>query len=122
LANGIPKILPKGSKVSQNNVAREAGCTPSALRKERFPNLIERIKTFIERTEVKEKNSQFSLNNKGVSHPIKIKAQRFEILEADSTSKILSLLAEVSELRAHILKLQSNENEAKIINFNNPEK
>lgn len=37
---GVPKVLPKGTPVSQNNVAKEAGCDPSALRKARFPLLV----------------------------------------------------------------------------------
>ena len=31
LKNNKPNILPKGTKVSQNNVAKEAGVDPSAL-------------------------------------------------------------------------------------------
>lgn len=36
-------MLELGSKVSQNNVAREAGCDPSALKKSRFPTLVAEI-------------------------------------------------------------------------------
>ena len=46
LKTGNPKTLPKGSKVTQNNVAREAGVDPSALRKSRFPELVEEIKSW----------------------------------------------------------------------------
>lgn len=49
LVNNNPQILPKGSSVSQNNVAKEAGCVPSALRKERFPNLIQKIQAYVSR-------------------------------------------------------------------------
>lgn len=41
-------ILKPGTPVSQNNVAREAGCDPSALRKSRFPALIREIQAYIE--------------------------------------------------------------------------
>ncbi len=44
----IPVVLPKGTPVSQNNVAKEAGCDPSALRKTRFPTLISEIRHYIE--------------------------------------------------------------------------
>ncbi|HEY6898100.1 MAG TPA: hypothetical protein VI279_12635 [Rhodocyclaceae bacterium] len=37
---GVPQVLPKGTPVSQNNVAKEAGCDTSALRKTRFPLLV----------------------------------------------------------------------------------
>lgn len=48
LKRGKPKLLPKGSKVSQNNVAKEAGVDPSALRRKRFPNLVSEIQKWIE--------------------------------------------------------------------------
>lgn len=42
-----PDRLPKGTPVSQNNVAKEAGCDPSALRKARYPSLIAEIQRWI---------------------------------------------------------------------------
>lgn len=44
---GAPKILPPGAQVSQNNVAKEAGCDPSALRKSRFPSLVAEIQNYV---------------------------------------------------------------------------
>jgi len=44
---GIPQVLPKGTPVSQNNVAKEAGCDPSALRKTRFPLLVLEIQEWV---------------------------------------------------------------------------
>ncbi len=44
---GKPEILPKGTSVTQNNVAREAGKDPSALKKERFPMLVREIQEWI---------------------------------------------------------------------------
>lgn len=43
-----PEVLPKGTAVTQNNVAKEAGCDPSALRKTRFPTLISEIQHWVE--------------------------------------------------------------------------
>lgn len=43
-----PAILKPGTPVSQNNVAKEAGCDPSALRKSRFPSLIREIQAYVE--------------------------------------------------------------------------
>nr|WP_302685079.1 hypothetical protein [Pseudomonas syringae]UVN17909.1 hypothetical protein pPsy0479a_00077 [Pseudomonas syringae] len=42
-----PSILAKGTPVSQNNVAREAGLDPSALKKARFPELVSEIQQWI---------------------------------------------------------------------------
>lgn len=47
LKAGAPNILPTSSLVSQNNVAKEAGCDPSALRKARFPGLVEEIQSYL---------------------------------------------------------------------------
>jgi hypothetical protein len=47
LKSGVPKVLPAGTPVSQNNVAKEAGCDPSALRKARFPGLVEEIQDYL---------------------------------------------------------------------------
>ena len=43
-----PQLLPKGTPVTQNNVAKEAGSDPSALKKSRFPSLIAEIKTYVD--------------------------------------------------------------------------
>ena len=48
LKSSDPKVLDRGTPVSQNNVAREAGCDPSALRKARFPALIREIQAYLE--------------------------------------------------------------------------
>ena len=44
---GAPKILSASAQVSQNNVAKEAGCDPSALRKSRFPSLVAEIQNYV---------------------------------------------------------------------------
>lgn len=43
-----PIRLPRGTPVSQNNVAKEAERDPSALRKSRYPRLIRAIQKWIE--------------------------------------------------------------------------
>lgn len=47
LKRGKPTRLPSGASVTQNNVAKEAGRDPSALRAERYPELLQRIKAYI---------------------------------------------------------------------------
>lgn len=42
-----PRLLAKGTAVTQNNVAREAGVDPSALKKSRYPQLIFEIQQWI---------------------------------------------------------------------------
>ncbi|MBO7822125.1 hypothetical protein [Burkholderia pseudomallei] len=48
LKDGKPEVLPHGTPVSQNNVAKEAGTDPSALRKARYPALIREIQAWVE--------------------------------------------------------------------------
>lgn len=44
---GKPRVLPKGAPVTQNNVAREAGRDPTALRKSRYPALVREIQQWV---------------------------------------------------------------------------
>lgn len=48
LKSNNPERLPRGTPVSQNNVAKEAGNDPSALKKARFPLLIAEIQKYVE--------------------------------------------------------------------------
>lgn len=48
LKDGCPRTLPAGTPVSQNNVAKEADCDPSALRKSRYPELINEIQAYVD--------------------------------------------------------------------------
>lgn len=48
LKKNKPEVLSEGTPVSQNNVAKEAGCDPSALRKSRFPTLVREIQAYVE--------------------------------------------------------------------------
>ncbi|HGM5039742.1 hypothetical protein [Stenotrophomonas maltophilia] len=43
-----PNVLGRNTPVSQNNVAKEASCDPSALKKARFPSLIREIQAYVE--------------------------------------------------------------------------
>ncbi|WP_394002557.1 hypothetical protein ACF3M1_16690 [Luteimonas sp. WGS1318] len=46
LRESRPERIDKSAKITQANIAREAGCDPSALRKSRFPDLILEIQEF----------------------------------------------------------------------------
>ena len=48
LKAGKPEVLPYGTPVSQNNVAKEAGTDPTALKKARYPALIREIQAHVE--------------------------------------------------------------------------
>jgi hypothetical protein len=42
-----PSRLVKHTRLSQNNVAKQAGCDPSALKKSRYPELINEIQNWL---------------------------------------------------------------------------
>ena len=48
LKTNEPSLLPRDTPVSQNNVAKEAGTDPTALRKARYPALIREIQAWVE--------------------------------------------------------------------------
>lgn len=64
LKSNKPKVCPIGTLVSQNNVAKEAGVDPSALKKNRFPTLIAEIQQYIGTIEVLPSNRQKDLLKK----------------------------------------------------------
>lgn len=43
-----PQVLKKNTPVTQNNVAKEAGVNPTALKKSRYPTLIREIQAWLE--------------------------------------------------------------------------
>ncbi len=52
LKNNIPINMPKGTPVSQNNVAKEAGKHRTALKKDRFPLVVLAIQDYVDSQEV----------------------------------------------------------------------
>ena len=116
---GKTNILPKGSRVTQNNVAREAGLDPSALKKARFPTLIEDIKSWIlhhgsqqSRPPSKSIYTQRNHNRTLREQVESLKKQRDNALArlVDADSRILALTMENKRLqssmpKSNILKL-----------------
>jgi hypothetical protein len=47
LKDNKPTVIPPGSPITQNNIAREAGRDPSALKRDRYPLLILEIQVFL---------------------------------------------------------------------------
>jgi hypothetical protein len=108
------EILPRGTQISQNNVAREAGGDPSALKKSRYPELVNEIQRWIHehRPEAKSSARQKTLRQREKNRSLKeiirdLSLQRDSaatlLVEADA--KILELTMENVRLRA---MLESN--------------
>ncbi|MBJ6588689.1 hypothetical protein JGT78_22380 [Enterobacter asburiae] len=107
----MPERLPKGAKVSQNNVAKEAGSDPSALKKTRFPSLILEIQKYVESfsevipPSVRQQNILARKKNRRLrERNYKIKQQRDHLAsllsEADAT--IIELYDRIAELEAKL--------------------
>lgn len=80
LKAGKPIVLPHGAAVSQNNVAREAGCNdPGALKKARYPVLVREIQSYVE------------------LHPVPVAADRWDAKERRNERR--SLKEELTEAR-----------------------
>jgi hypothetical protein len=112
LKAGKPDILPKGTPLSQNNVAKEAGVDPSALRRARFPELVADIQAWIEAHKDEETTKsprQMMLAQRSRNRDLKEKAaaleeQRDKALGQllDAQSWILDLTLENQRLRAQL--------------------
>lgn len=107
LKNDEPQRVPKGTPISQNNVAKEAGSDPSALKKARFPTLIAEIQKYVENHVGNRPESAHQVRisarkkNRGLRERMEAVVQQRDHLaslltEADAT--ILELLDRVAEL------------------------
>ena len=96
-----PQRLPKGTKVSQNNVAKEAGTVPSALRRARFPVLVDEIQAWI--SEHREDDAQQSprqkaLAQRGRNRGLRERIDELEAQRDDALGKLVSAEARIVEL------------------------
>jgi hypothetical protein len=111
---GKPDIVPKGTPLSQNNVAKEAGVDPSALRKARFPELVLEIKEWVNthKDDQGQKSPRQMVlaqrsRNRGLKERIDVlEKQRDEALSKllDAHSIIVELTFEHDRLRSQLPK------------------
>ena len=119
----VPEILPKGTRVSQNNVAKEAGRDTSALRKARYPLLVMEIQNYVDTHKSEELASgrQKLLKRKQKNRDAKelitdLKCQRDKAVDRIiyANLRILELSETVDDLRA---KLEAFQPSATLLNF-----
>jgi hypothetical protein len=112
---GVPEVLPKGTPISQNNVAKEAGCDPSALRKIRFPLLVMAIQEWVEshKSEQPPSERQNLLKQRRKNRDIRetiadLKKQRDVVagLLADADLRIVELTEKLADVQARLDHLQ----------------
>lgn len=112
---GAPKVISADVQVSQNNVAKEAGCDPSALRKSRFPSLVAEIQNYvaIHGGERPESERQKLLKQRQRSRAARetmadLKKQRDAVagLLVEANAQIAILTRKLFDAKAHINVLQ----------------
>lgn len=108
LKRGEPERLAKGAGVSQNNVAKEAGCDPSALKKSRYPSLIAEIQSWVEASTV---NAPPSPRQKQLAQRSRVRSlrEKYEALKAqrdhalslvvEADAKLVDLMIENARLK-----------------------
>lgn len=101
LKQGAPKVLPIGTNVSQNNVAREAGTIPSALRSSRFPGIVADIRAWVE--EHGDEGPKISSRQKIMAQrkrnkDLHLRIEELETQRDDALSKFVMAEARILEL------------------------
>lgn len=105
LKKNKPNILPEGAFVTQNNVAREAGRDPSALKKDRYPLLILEIQAYTSTQEEQRQVGKRSKDNRSRTDKQKLtdyskQINRLSSIVAAQNSYIEDLLDEIERLNA----------------------
>lgn len=120
---GVPDVLPKGTPVSQNNVAKEAACDPSALRKARFPLLVLAIQEWVETHKSEQQGSErqkllkLRRKNRDTRDTIADLKKQRDIatgLLADANLRIVELSEQLADARARLDELQPS---ARVLNL-----
>ena len=111
LKRGKSEVLIQGTPVSQNNVAKEAGVDPSALRKARFPSLVAEIQAWVaennQRAPISPRQQKLAdrARNRSLRSRLEIfKAERDHALSllVVADAKILELTQKNAELEIHL--------------------
>lgn len=110
LKQGKPDILPKGTPLSQNNVAKEAGVDPSALRRARFPELVAEIQEWIEAHKDEKTTKtprQMMLAQRSRNRDLKEKYKSLEEQRDKALSQLLDAQACILELTLENQRLRA---------------
>lgn len=100
LKKGKPRLVPKGTKVTQNNIAREVGVDPSALRKSRFPKLVVAIQQWIDENPVQSTKSprQMALAGRAATRDLRATIELLKTQRDDALATLVEAEARIVEL------------------------
>jgi LPS O-antigen subunit length determinant protein (WzzB/FepE family) len=105
---GKPQLLPKGSPVSQNNVAKEAGTDTSALRLSRYPSLIGEIQTYVLNAgQEQAARKELEARRRRGRDDLKTQRSKFKMQRDNAQSQLLSAHRMVLELLQEKASLQA---------------
>jgi hypothetical protein len=93
-----PQVLPRGTPLSQNNVAKEAGADPSALRKARYPALIREIQAWVEINGQEKAVQRERQDRRRARDDLAAKVKKLEKERDDARSQLISAKRKVLEL------------------------
>lgn len=110
LKDGKPERLSHGTPVSQNNVAKEAGTDPTALKKARYPVLVREIQVFVEIAEHettirRQRQAEQRRTRSDLKEQVKDLRKQRDAAQSElvgAHSKLLALLQENARLRNKI--------------------
>lgn len=100
-----PTELSKGTPVTQNNVAREAGRNTSALRKERYPRLVLEIQAWMRSQKEQYNSKKRSTDNRSRTLKQKLQDHQKQVEKLSSIvsaqdNYIIELLEEIDQLKS----------------------
>ena len=103
LKDNRPTAIPPGSPITQNNIAREAGRDPSALKRDRYPLLILEIQAYIKSQSETIQKKQRTTDNRSRTEKQQLadcRRQRDKLasIVAAQNSYIEELLDEIEQL------------------------
>lgn len=110
LKAGKVEIVPVGTKVSQNAVAKEAGVIPSALRPSRFPDLCREIAEWIDEHKddpAQKSGRQKILAERNVRRRVRDQLEAMKVQRDIASSKLLSAEAYILELTMEVRRLRA---------------
>jgi gas vesicle protein len=105
LKAGTPIVLEAGSEATQNNTAREAGKHPSALRRERFPDLVDEIQAYN-----KAKSSRQPSTTEDGTSRLKETIAELTAKQQLEASRVLSLLLELNDVKKELRDVSARAN------------
>lgn len=111
LKSGQTEILPSGTRVSQNAVAKEAGVVPSALRPSRMPELCTEIAKYIKEHEndpAQKSGRQQILAGRNARRALRDRMMEVQAQRDLALSKLISAEAHILELTQELEKLRAN--------------